>query len=479
MGPQTRREFLGTVAAAGAAALSRGMPAQDAPKRSPNLVLIMADDCSAREFGCYGHQVHRTPNIDRLADTGVMFRTCWATPICSPSRAEIMTGRYAFRTGWFHNNLKTAPPDPGYDLAKSHILFSELLQEAGYATAMAGKWQLSGKYPTLIYEYGFDEYCMWPGMERGLPKGHQYDGPVEGPEATLPGRAARYWHPAAVKNGEWLPTKPHDYGPDIYTDFLIDFMTRHRDGPFLAYYPMCLTHKSWDFDLKKNTYVPTPELDENGNKTGRKTADTLQSNVEYTDHLVGRIVQALDELGIRDNTIIMFTGDNGTAGFGKNQLHEGGPLVPMVCNCPGIVKPTGPSDALVDFSDVLPTLADFAGARLPDGYAIDGRSFAPILRREKTETREWVFSPLADARLLRDRRWFLSGDGRFYDCGDNRTGVGYTDVTDSQNPEVVAARQRFEQILEGLPAPTQEQRERCNDPDFSILKRRKKGGKTQ
>ncbi len=480
MKAQNRRQFLGTVAAAaGAASLSRNSSAQEEQKKPPNFVLIMADDCSAREFGCYGHQVHRTPNIDRLAETGVMFRTCWATPICSPSRAEIMTGRYAFRTGWFHNNLKPRGGEEGYDLAKSHTLFSELLQEAGYATAMAGKWQLSGKYPTKVFEYGFDEYCIWPGMVGGLPKGHQFDGPVEGPGTTLPGRAARYWHPAVVRNGEWLPTQPEDYGPDIYTDFLIDFMKRHKDGPFLAYFPMCLPHKSWDFDLKKNTYVPTPELDENGQKTGRRTGDTLQSNVEYTDYLVGRIARALDDLGLRDNTIILFTADNGTVGFGKNQIHEGGPLVPMVCNGPGIVKPTGSCDALVDFSDVLPTLADFAGATLPDDYAIDGRSFAPILRGEATDTREWVYCPLAEARLLRDKRWFLAGDGRFYDCGESRRGEGYEDVTDSADPEVVAARARFDRILEGLPAPTQEQRERSSTPDYSVLKRRKKPKKAQ
>ena len=471
----TRREFLGAAAAAAAAAaLPRATRADDAGRRRPNFILIMADDCSARELACYGHETHRTPHLDELARTGVMFRTCWATPICSPSRAAIMTGRYGFRTGWFHNNLKPRGGDEAYDLAKSHVLFSELLKDSGYATAVAGKWQLSGRYPTRIFEYGFDEYCMWAGMKGGLPPGHQFDGPIEGEGATLPGRAARYWHPAVVTNGEWTPTTENDYGPDLYTDFLIDFMKRHRDGPFLAYYPMCLPHKSWDFDLEKSTYVPAPELDQNGRKTGRKTHDTLQSNVEYTDHLVGRMVRALEELGLRDNTIIMFTTDNGTVGYGKGQPDERGSRVPMICNCPGIVKPLGPCDELVDFSDVLPTLADFASASLSEGYEIDGRSFAPVLRGEGGPTREWIFSYLANTRLLRDKRWFLSGDGKFYDCGDSRAGEGYDDVTDSTDPEVVAARKRFDEILEGLPAPSEEWKSRANNPNFMLRSRRKK-----
>jgi len=437
----TRRGFIRMLAAGAAAA--RALPqfalAQAEAENPPNLIVIMVDDCSAREFGCYGHPAHKTPNLDHLAETGVMFKTCWATPICSPTRAEIMTGRYGFRTKWYHNDMKV--PEP---LTRRSKIFSQILKDRGYATAIAGKWQLIGTQA----EYGFDEHCMWRYI-----KG-KHDAPTEPPEGTLPGRPARYWHPAVVRNNEPVQTGPDDYGPDIFVDFINDFVERHKDGPFLVYYPMCLTHKSWDFDRRVSGYLPTPALDDRGRRTGGRSEPTLQANVEYTDYLVGRIVKNLDRLGIRDRTVLMFTCDNGTAGYGKARVeYERGPLVPMIVNCPGIVKPIGPCDELVDLSDVLPTLADLAGANLPDDYAIDGHSFAPILRGETGKGREWIFCHYADKRMLRDKRWLLDGNGRFYDCGNDRSGDGYKDVTDSTDPDVVAARQRFEKILANLPAP--------------------------
>ena len=435
------------------AILASSTACRTAPTR-PNFIVIMADDCSAREIGCYGNIEHKTPHLDKMAATGVMFRTCWATPICSSSRAEIMTGRYAYRTRWYHNTMKPRPADPGGNLSKSNLIFAQLLKSVGYATAIVGKWQLHGTQK----EYGFDESCMWEFQPKST-----FDGPVEGKNASLPGRAARYWHPSIVRNGKQLRTKPDDYGPDIFTDFINDFARRHKDSPFLIYYPMALTHKSWDFDLKKNTWIPTPELDANGQKTGRKTKDTLKSNVEYMDHVIGRIVRNLDELGIRQNTVVMFTTDNGTSGDGKgNVSQERGSRVPMIVNGPSLIKPLGPVEALMDFSDMLPTLADLAGIALPDNYEINGRSVAPVLRGRKEHVRDWIFCPFADKRMIRDQRWLLDGDGRLWDCGQRRDEQGYKDVTDANDPDVQAARQRFASILETLPAP---------DPDDPLLKK--------
>jgi len=412
-------------------------------RSQPNIILLMADDCSAKEFALYGGTV-KTPNLEKLARTGVMFQTCWCTPICSPTRAEIMTGRYGFRTGWFHNDMKPDAQHPKGNLSNENLIFAQVLKKAGYATAITGKWQLRG----TMKAHGFDEHCMWQHM-----KG-KFDGPVEQKGHQLPGRAARYWHPAIVKNDEHVPTTATDYGPDIYTDFVIDFAKRHRDGPFLVYYPMCLPHVSWDFELNKGTYVPSPELDADGKRTGKRTADTIEANIKYMDHLVGRIIRALDEMGIRDNTVFLFTCDNGTVRYGKGQVvQERGPRVPMVINGPGIVKPIGESDELIDFSDILPTLAELGGTAVPSDYVIDGKSFAGYLRGEKPAPREWIFSFCAGARMLRDKRWLLDGKGKLYDCGGKRNEQGYKDVTASNAPEAVAARERFEKILADLPAP--------------------------
>lgn len=425
----TRRDFLALAAMGSAMALWPHRAYGKAKRKKLNLILIMADDCSAGEIGCYGNQRHRTPNLDALARSGAMFKTCWCTPICSPTRAEIMTGRYGFRTRWYHNNMKVREP-----LTRSNKIFAQILKQAGYTTAIAGKWQLPGTQK----EYGFDESCIW-AYENYLPKGVVHKGAYE-----QPGKPSRYWHPCVLKNGRYLPTNPDDYGPDIYTDFLIDFMKRHKDGPFLLYYPMCLTH---------GPHYPTPASLTSKKDKMRNSKENFKANVEYMDKVVGRIVKALDELGLREETVLFFTTDNGTAGIAKNRAKEIGCRVPMLVNCPGVVKAIGPCDELVDFSDVLPTLVNLAEAELPRGYVIDGHSFAPLLLGKPYKRREWIFSYLADKRMLRDKRWLLEGDGRFYDCGNSRDGTGYRDVTGSNDPEVVAATARFAKILADKPAP--------------------------
>jgi arylsulfatase A-like enzyme len=426
----------------------------------PNFIVIMLDDCSTKEFGCYGHDTHQTPHIDNLARAGVMFKTCWATPICSPSRAQLMTGRFGFRTLWYHNNVK--PGGKNYDLADAELLFSEFLKTNGYKTAIAGKWQLGaykdgqGRY--RIDDYGFDEHCLWCTGENNLPVGSNYDGYIEGKDDVLPGRTDRYWHPAVLQNGELLPTTESDYGPDIYTDFILDFAKRQKENPFFIYYPMCLTHLSWYEPISRETgrtcYVPVPEVDEFGQRTGNRTPHGKKYNVEYVDQLLGRIVNGLKEMSLFENTIIMFTSDNGTAGFGKGVLAgENGCLVPMIVSGPRWVKRSGPSDELVQLADVFPTMVDFSGAVMPAGVTLDGVSFAPYLQKQSNKTRDWIFSYYKDRRFLRDKRWLLDGYDNFWDCGDNRSGTGYRYVTDSNDPEVVDARKRFENILLYLPAP--------------------------
>lgn len=417
-------------------------------KRPPNFVVIMADDLGAKELSCYGNKQHHTPNLDRLARTGMQFKTCYATPICHPTRFEIMTGQYGH-----HNKIYQFPGRPGGPVAGSpeddisrHLTFAQILKPLGYATAHSGKWQLTGKIPQLIYECGFDEYCMW-AYKHNLPPGIKHTGGWEGKKG---GKTSRYWHPSIVKNTKYLQTKPNDYGPDIFTDFVIDFIKRHKNKPFFVYYPMCLTHGPF--------YVTPDTVQSEKEKFKNDREKNFKANVEYVDNLIGRIIDALEETGLRKNTIVLFTGDNGTGGQGKGQSTELGARVPMIANCPGLVKPSGLSDELVDLSDILPTLADFAESKLPEGHIIDGQSFAPLLRGEKGPRREWIYSYLGDRQILRTKRWLLEDNGlnhpgRFYDCGNSRNGTGYKDVTNSSAPEVIAAKKCFKEILADKPLP--------------------------
>ncbi|MFQ5810798.1 MAG: sulfatase-like hydrolase/transferase, partial [Armatimonadota bacterium] len=290
----------------------------------------------------------------------------------------------------------------------------------------------------------------------------EFDGPIEKwddargkpPSGLVHNRAARYWHPQISLNGKHFRTTADDYGPDIFVDFLIDFAKRKRNEPFFIYYPMALTHRSWDFDRNVSGWLPTPKLDAQGNRVPGRSEPGLKSNVEYKDYLMGRIARELTELGLMDDTILFITADNGTSGYGKGQVaEERGPRVPLVAYGPGHVQAIGPSDTLVNHCDIFATMRDLSGASLPEAYPIDGHSFAPLLSGRPFEEREWIFSYYKFQRMLRDKRWLLDGYGRLFDCGNRRDEQGYRDVTDSTAPEVVAARKRFESLLADLPAP--------------------------
>ena len=310
------------------------------------------------------------PHLDALARGGLKVETCWATPICSPSRAELLTGRYGCHTGWYHNAMKPAPGEPGHDLASSYQIFPQLLRQAGYATAVCGKWQLPG----TPAGHGFEEACLWEGWPG-------FDGPVETlAEGNNAGRAARYWHPAIVANGTPLTTTADDYGPDIFADFLLDFARRQRERPFLACYTMLLPHSAWDFASEREAHLDVPAVEGLERVPGARRAGSLKSNLEYIDTLVGRIVRGLERLDLRERTVLLFTSDNGSDGYGKNStVRERGPRVPLIVNGPTRVAAQGSSDALIDLSDILPTLLELGHGALPAGWPIDGLSFAPLL----------------------------------------------------------------------------------------------------
>lgn len=412
----------------------------------PNILLILCDDIGAHELGIYGHPQHKTPHLDQLARSGIYFETGYATPICHPTRFQLMTGQYAHHNGVYHfPNRPGGPTKEGEgadDIAK-HLTIGKVFQQAGYATAQCGKWQLSGKHPHLITETGFDEYCMW-AYKHNLPPGAKHDGLYEGGTKT-----ARYWHPSIVQNGKKLPTTIDSYGPDIFADFALDFARRHREQPFLIYYPMALVHAP---------YWPTPDdhpANEDKNKGGR---NHWKSNVEYADKIVGKLVAGLEAMGERENTLILFVGDNGTGGHGKGETTEKGCRVPFIANGPGLVQPTGRCRELVDLSDILPTCCEVARIDLPQDHIIDGVSFASYLKGDLTPRRDWIYEYLGGGRVVRTKRWLLEDNtmqafGRLYDCGDSRNGTGYRDVTNSNDPDVVAARELMQKILADKPVP--------------------------
>ncbi len=414
----------------------------------PNILVILCDDMGAQELALYGHPKHKTPNLDQLGRTGIWFTTGYSTPICHPTRFEMMTGQYGHHNGVFHFPGRPGgpPANTGPDDIASHLTFGKIFKQAGYATAQAAKWQLSGKHPTLIRDCGFDEYCMW-AYKHNLPAGVKHDGAWEGKRGS---KTCRYWHPPIVQNGKYLDTDDDSYGPDIYSDFILDFIGRHKSEPFFVYYPMALTH---------GQFFSTPDTTKTRDDRFRHNrAKNWQANVEYTDKIIGKLVSGLEKLGKRENTLIVFVGDNGTGGNGKGKTTEMGARVPFIVNGPGLVKPIGECRQLVDLSDIVPTICDVAGIKLPKDHIIDGVSFAPYLRGEMTPLREWIYAYLGTKRVVRTKRWLLENNsmtefGQLYDCGDSRNGSGYKDVTKSTDAEVVAARKLMDEILADKPVP--------------------------
>ena len=369
----------------------------------PNVVLIMADDLGYEWLGCYGSDSGKTPALDGLAAVGARFNHCYSTPLCTPSRVEIMTGRYSCRNYAGFGNYP-----------EGVMTFANILRDAGYATCAAGKWQLS----VDPNEAGFDQYCLWRTL---------YDSEAE--KIVYPkGGDGRYWIPKLIKNGKPVAVTTETYGPDLCTDFICDFIEASKDRPFLVYYPMMLTH---------SPFLPTPldiGRDASVQEKTRKDTKNFAGMVHYMDQLVGRIRTTLSTCGVADNTLIIFTADNGTGRSitaslqgeryegGKGRLTDNGTRVPLIAAWPaGGVEKGVAVDELVDFTDILPTLAEAAGVAVPSSVDEDGKSFLPVLRDPMVSRRAWTMSYFVDHRpayslgyWVRDRRWKLYNDGRLY-----------------------------------------------------------------
>jgi len=337
---------------------------EKASGRQPNVVLIMADDMGYECLGCNGSTEYSTPNIDQLASNGVRFTNCIAQPLCTPSRVKIMTGQGNYRNyacfGYLDVNQKT---------------FGNLFKNAGYATCISGKWQLNGVSEKVEgnqdldrpHHFGFDEYCLWQ-MIHNKKAGE------------------RFANPLITQNGVDLPRDEDTYGPDVVNDFVLDFIDRKADEPFFVYYPMLLVH---------DPFVPTPDSPEWADKSRRYENDTtyFADMMAYTDKMVQKVVDKLKEKGVWENTIFIFTADNGThqsvysettSGVvrgGKGKTKNTGIHVPMVASWKGEAI-GNVADELVSFADILPTLCD--AARIDeDQYVTDGKSFVHLLQGKK------------------------------------------------------------------------------------------------
>jgi arylsulfatase A len=396
-----------------------------------NVILIMADDIGYECYGAYGGTSYQTPVLDRMAKQGMRFDHAYANPLCTPTRVKIMTGLSNVRNYTSFSTLK-----------KTEKTFGHMMRDAGYRTAIAGKWQLLGAehYPELIrgkgawpQHMGFERHCLWQVDKLG----------------------SRFWGPKITIDGDVKDFPKAVYGPDVYCQFLLDRMEEYKDEPFFLYYPMALVH---------SPFVPTPD---SADKTSKNKQQNFADMVAYMDKLIGRIVDKTVQLGIAEKTLILVTGDNGThvsiksnmghktIKGGKGKPTDAGTHVALFGYQPGTVLGGRVSNDLIEFTDFLPTIAAATGA-VPLSPT-DGQSFLAQLHGKKGKTRETVFvyywprpekgKPL---RFVRNQRWKLYGDGRLIDVKND-----VLEKNPINGPGFNAMRQTLQSAMDRMPAKGQ------------------------
>ena len=483
----------------------------------PNIIFVMIDDLGPEWVSCYGAEDITTPQMDALAKTGMKFNAAYSMPQCTPTRATLLTGQYPFRHGWVnHWDVPRWGAGCHFD-PKHNITFARQLKEVGYATGIAGKWQIDDfrVKPNALIEHGFDEWCMWTGYEsQNKPSGERYwdafvyqnvtgpgyDGPSSNIRRSQADGSAVERSRAKESNTGDRPSDIKDvglgvagtyddqFGPDVYNAFCCDFVKRHADKPFVLYYPMALTHGPlvWPPGDAQREFEEFSAKARIGSQAELQKFEKLAKHkamVLHTDQLIGRLVDVLDEAGVRERTILIVITDNGTSGGitghmngrtvkgGKAKVTENGPRQPFIVNGPSIVPASVETDCLTDFTDLLPTFCELAGAPLPEDVTLDGMSIAPVILGEADDgPREWIMAmghgaarldehgvrPVMDFthRVIRDKRYkiHVSDDREVTALYDLKTDPGEEqNLITSETPEDVAALHNLKAALATMP----------------------------
>jgi len=446
----------------------------------PNVLFMYIDDISPRELRIYdtptwrGEKINsrnetfraKTPMIDMLARDGVYFTKAWAAPVCSPSRAMFLTGRYASLTKWWYNRDYGTFTNAEGETEKyvplyltSPILVGHLAQRAGYKTMWAGK---PGMKTADLREFGFDEGVFLPNaafkppspyspefvIRSRMVNGKRENYNVDTGKKVGAGRERSYFwkphidlmnFPGTTQDFTYWPHTEElqaeygysTYGPDVESEYIIDFMTKshEEEKPFFIFHNSKLGHIAFNFiqPEKGSNYPPTPELTWDEATQAYTRADVtitgssgvyeaegindggIHRHIEYVDYMIWQYVEHLKELGILNNTIIIFASDNGTTNWGKaSRSRQRGPHIPMVIYAPGMeLTKQGRSDVLVHVVDMLPTFADIMGAgdllEQPVKYKRHGKSLWPYLTTSRTTHRIMLYSYLRDLQIIRGK----------------------------------------------------------------------------
>lgn len=391
-----RRNFIKMSGAASFFAASGSLFADNKKRtsRKPNVIYIMADDLGYGDLGCYGQKLIKTPNVDRMADEGMKFTQHYSgSALCAPSRCSLMTGKHTGHT--FIRNNKVMPFEGNLPIPKDEITIGELMQKGGYVTACIGKWGLGypgseGDPNNQGFDHWFGYNCqrqahsyypqhLWRNADKVMLKGNQKGGQKE-------------------------------YSHDLLTKEALGFIEANKDKLFFLYLPYTIPH----------TKFQVPELGEYADKNWDKNHKIQAAMISRMDGDVGKILELLKKLGIDEDTLVIFTSDNGAHGAGgtlakftasgelrarKASLYEGGIRVPMVARWPKKIKAGTVSDHVSAFWDILPTCCDIAGQSVPK--ASDGLSMLPELLGDhsRQKTHDYLYWELGSGQALRKDDW--------------------------------------------------------------------------
>ncbi|QDV15309.1 Arylsulfatase precursor [Rosistilla oblonga] len=418
--------------------LSTSLTADD----RPNVLLILADDIGYEALGCYGGLDFQTPRLDAMAAEGLRFSRAYASPVCTPTRVSLHTSLYTTR----HQHTIVLPVHRGTKKTvdfQAMPTFAQSIRSTGYATSVTGKWQLATLeyWPDHIRDAGFDSWCVWQIWLQG--------------KKTL-----RHWNPTLNQDGQVRDDIADRFGPDVLVDYVIDQMrdAQAKEQPFLIVHNEMLPH---------DPIIATPE----DRRLGRPAK--LDHMINYMDHLVGRLLDAVDSMGLRDNTYVLFMGDNGTheedfrnpranepgqrrhtrhtrAGNvdgGKFKLGDAGTHVPLIVWGPPSVPAGQVCDDLVDVVDLFPTFCELTGTSIPEGLSIDGHSIAAQIHGQPGPTRPWTHQGIGKEENLFDGSWRLF---RQSDALKDARSLPAEPDADNQDPQAQAARDRLETVFQGL-----------------------------
>ncbi|HEY2727134.1 MAG TPA: sulfatase-like hydrolase/transferase, partial [Parafilimonas sp.] len=409
-----------------------------AQNQKPNIIFILGDDIGYNTLTVNGGRSYETPNLDSMARNGMNFTQCQASPMCSPSRVSLLTGKYNFRNYTQWSVMDTAQKT-----------FGNIFKNAGYATGWFGKWQLDGG-ETSIRKFGFDSYCVFDPFEYCV--------------------ANKYKNPRIYTNGAFVPDSQNSgkYGEDIFTDSAMNFIERNKSVPFLLYYPMGLAHVP---------FQPTPDDAAYASWNSTTAGDTTYypSMIKYMDKKIGQILNKVKALGIENNTLIIYCGDNGTPANisqyidgdslitgGKSTTTEFGTHVPLIMYWPNTIAAGSINNDLIDFTDFLPTFAGVANLQIPSGYApVDGVSFSSRLTGGAGTPRSWIFDHYnpypGNTKLV---RWAQTSVYKLYDTSAYNKQLLFFNISKDINektpiadasltPAEVAIKQQLLSVIKG------------------------------